>query len=81
MKTIPLTPALWAALEAVRDAEQRYVPGCDSSGVIEIPKLDLADALLAAIDAQTADRRAQLETLPKARPAAVALRRKARRRA
>lgn len=83
MKTLILTPAILAALEAVRDAEQRYEPGRDSAAVIELPQLDLADAILAAIAAQTAARRARLETLPKARPVPVvvevALRRKWRR--
>jgi len=83
MKSVTLTPALLDALAAVRCAEQTYVPGRDSSGLIEIPKLDLADALLAAIDAQTAARRDRLKQLPKAKPVPVvvevALRRKWRR--
>lgn len=52
MKHLEITPAIRAALAAIADAEQDYVPGRDSSAVIEIPKLALADALLAAVRAQ-----------------------------
>lgn len=41
-------PRLCAALATVARAEAGYVPGRMSASVIEIPKLELADALLEA---------------------------------
>lgn len=84
IKTLTLTPEILAALAAVRRAEQTYVPGVVSAAKIEIPKLDLADALLRALAEQAdAARVARLAQLPKAKPVPVivevALRRKWRR--
>lgn len=52
MTTIPVTPAIRAALTILREAEAAFRPGEDSYARIEIPKLQLADAVLAAIAAQ-----------------------------
>lgn len=84
IKTLTLTPAILAALAAVREAEEFYIPGRDSSAVIEVPEIDLARAVLAAIEAQQEQTRQQrLQALPKAKPVPVvvevALRRKWRR--
>ncbi len=49
--TIPigrLAPALHALREIARD----YVPGRDRGDLLELRKLDLADAVIAAIDAE-----------------------------
>lgn len=84
IKTLTLTPEILAALADVRRAERVYVPGRDSAAVVEIPKIDLADAVLDAIATQAERTRLQrLQTLPKPRPVPVvvevALRRKWRR--
>lgn len=83
IKTVTLTPDMLAALAAVRAASVGYVPGRDSSGRMDIPKIDLAEALLAAIADQQESRRQRLQAVPKAKPVPVvvevALRRKWRR--
>lgn len=53
IRTLTITPALQAAIDAVRKAERDYAPGGESSSVVELPKLALATALLDAIQAQT----------------------------
>jgi hypothetical protein len=50
---IEITPALRAAIEAVRKADEAYAPGAESSAVIELPKLALADTFLDALRDQT----------------------------
>lgn len=87
MKAIRITDDLRTALRVCHDAAAAFTPGCDSFAVIELPKLALADTVLAAVAAQegrTTERVARLSALPKARPVAVvevALRPKRRRRA
>ncbi len=74
------TPALEAAVAAYEAVAAVYVPGQDSASVLELAKLALADALLAAIGAQTTTgRRARPATAPMLRAALVdlGLRRKA----
>ena len=69
MKRIDITPELQAALDAIAVAEQRFVPGRDSCNVIDLPKLALADAVLASMRAAHAD---HLRRLPvRARPVPV----------
>jgi hypothetical protein len=63
VKHIDVTPEMEAALDALARALASYVPGRDSASVIELPKLDLADALLRAL---------QLARVPKPTPATVA---------
>lgn len=60
MKRIEITDDMRVALEAVARAERAYLPGFDSSSIVEIPKLALADATLAAIRAQQLARIARL---------------------
>lgn len=52
MNRLSLTPDLLAAVDAVAAAERVYVPGRDSASVIELPKLALANAVLAALEVQ-----------------------------
>lgn len=56
MTRIELTQAMQDALAALDQAERVYVPGRDSSAIVELPKLALADAVLAAIQAQRTKR-------------------------
>jgi hypothetical protein len=56
MKTIEITDTIQAALDAVKEAERGYVVGRDPALPIELLKLDLADAVLAAA--------ARIERLP-----------------
>ncbi len=44
---LPLTAEVRAALEAVRQAEDTYVRGRDSSSILDLAKLALADVVLA----------------------------------
>lgn len=75
MKTIPMTTAMRTSIANLKRALETYRPGLDSASVVELPKLELADATLAAV-------RAQLVRLPRAMPARAGLRRpRARRRA
>jgi hypothetical protein len=53
IKRLDLTPALCAAIEAVRTAEKTYRPGGESASVVELPKLALANAVLDAVQQQT----------------------------
>jgi hypothetical protein len=68
LKRVELTDEIQRRVRAVEDALAVHVPGRESSDVIDIPKLQLADALLEAIAAQS---EARLSKLPK-RAAAVA---------
>jgi hypothetical protein len=52
VKHIEITPELQQAIDAVDAAEEHYLPGGESASVIELPKLALADAFLAALQAQ-----------------------------
>lgn len=70
LKHLELTPALLAAIDSVERAERSYIRGGESSGAIEIPKLGLADAVMAAVAAQRIER---LEGLPRATPAPASL--------
>lgn len=49
MKTLRLTPEIQQRLLELARAEAGYEPGGESSAVIELPKLALADAVLAAL--------------------------------
>lgn len=60
VKHIEVTEAMRDALAAIDRAEAVYVPGFDSSSVIEIPKLALANAVLAAVRRQQATRVSRL---------------------
>lgn len=62
---VTLTGGVQAALDALDAAARDYVPGRDPASVIELPKLALADAVLAAI----AEARAKLPA--RARPIAA----------
>jgi hypothetical protein len=74
VRTLDLTPALRAAIDAVHHAERTYVPGVDSAARVEIPKLDLANAILEAIDAQAEiEHLERLNRLPRKRPTPVAV--------
>jgi hypothetical protein len=75
-EAIAWTTRLELALADVRTRERRYVPGRDPSAPLDLAKVALADALLAAIAA--AERLAQLPA--RARPARAGLRPPARRR-
>lgn len=55
MKSIPITDEVRAALEAVQAAE-RSLDQADSYAAIELPKLALADAVIAAVGQQRVDR-------------------------
>jgi hypothetical protein len=46
MDRLPLTPRVHAAVVAYEHAAARYVAGHDSSSVVDLPKLALADAVL-----------------------------------
>lgn len=86
MKTLLITPTLQDRITAVRTALASYVRGCESAATIELPKLELADALLeavAALDATPVTTRTRLADVPRPRPAVVAvpIRPKRRRRA
>jgi hypothetical protein len=48
-----LTPTLRARIDACRRAEETYVAGVESASIVEIPKLELAAAVLAAVEEQT----------------------------
>lgn len=68
LKHLELTDVLRARIEAVQAALMVYQPGRESASVIELPKLDLADAMLAEYARQlvkTAQRAARLASLPK----------------
>lgn len=54
------SPAVLAALVAYDTAAAGYLAGRDSASVLDLPKLALADAVLAAIAAASADRRTRL---------------------
>jgi hypothetical protein len=49
MRDLRWTKRLHQALDAVRAIERRYVPGRDPSSRLDMAKIALADALLAAI--------------------------------
>lgn len=68
MAHLEITPAMQAALDAIAQTEATYVPGRESSAVIELPKLALAEATMAAVQAAKAHRVDRLPT----RGAAVA---------
>lgn len=78
LKRLTLTPALRAAIDSVQRAEAAYQPGRMSAAGVEIAKLGLADELLIAVAAQSADARLLLDQLPKARAAVVDLERRRR---
>lgn len=67
MKTLRLTPEIRQRLAELARAQARHEPGEESAAVLELPKLALAEAVLAA--------------LPKSRPLKAALRFPRRRRA
>lgn len=80
MKRLELTQPMRDALEAVARAQRFYVPGRDSASIVELPKLALADAMLAAVRAQT-DRLAKLPARAVTPVVEVSIRPKRRRRA
>jgi hypothetical protein len=71
MKRIDITPAMADALATIARVELIYVPGRDSSSVIELPKLALADATLAAVAVQQQRRVVRLPVRAKAMSAVV----------
>jgi hypothetical protein len=52
LDAIPITHAIADAIEAIGRAMRNYEQGQMSAGVIEIPKLALAEAVLAAVREQ-----------------------------
>lgn len=69
IRKLELTDEMQRRIRAVEDALAVHVPGRESSDVVDIPKLQLADALLDAIAAQSATRLSKLP--PRAKPAVV----------
>lgn len=66
LKNLELTDDLRARIRAVEDALAVHVPGRESSAVVDIPKLKLADLLLE-------EARRQALQMQKLRPAKAAL--------
>jgi hypothetical protein len=62
MTSLRWTRRLQAAVDRVLALERDFVPGRDGRSAIEVAKVDLADAVLAA---------AELQDLPRANPARV----------
>lgn len=56
MTHIEMTSRIREALAAIATADAEFVPGRDSYSVVELPRLALAEAVLAAIVEQEADR-------------------------
>lgn len=52
LKTLTLTPELCAAIYHCRRAEALYVPGQMAASVVELPRLELADVVLASVAEQ-----------------------------
>lgn len=52
LKTLEISDAMCDAIEAIGRAARSYAPGQMSAAIIEIPKLALADATLAAVRVQ-----------------------------
>jgi hypothetical protein len=68
LKHLELTDAMRARIEAVQAALMTYAPGGESAAVVELPKLALADVVLAEYARQAIDaarRAARLARLPK----------------
>lgn len=68
LKHLELTAEMHARIEAVKAALAGYLPGGESASVVELPKLDLAEFVLAEYARQLtrADQRAaRLAALPK----------------
>jgi len=78
LRRLELTDDLLARLADVEYAQHMYRPGRESAAVVELPKLALADAVLAAVHAQIAAHTLQLAALPKRQP--IGMRRPKRRR-
>ena len=76
-RRLDLTGELQDRIAAVERAIADHVPGAESAPVVELPKLDLADAVLKAVAAQRAQRIARLPA--KAPVIGVGLPRKRRR--
>jgi len=81
LRRLTLTEDIQRRIVAVQAALDIYRPGYESAAVIELPKLALADAVLAAIAEQTAAHDAQLAALPRAPALGARLRWKRSRRA
>lgn len=86
LKTLEITDAMCDAIEAIGRAQRAVEVGQVSAAIVEIPKLALADAVLAAIRAQlvkahAAGRMAQLRGVkrPQQPIVEVELRRKRKR--
>jgi len=62
LKRLEVTDAIREALAAIERADAVYVPGRDSASLIELPKLALADVVLAAVAAQQTQRLRRLPT-------------------
>lgn len=60
LKRLELTDELRRRLRAVEDAIAVHAPASESSDVVDIPKLQLAEAVLAAVAEQSAARLARL---------------------
>lgn len=79
LRRLDLTDEIQQRIAAVERALKTYRPGGQSAAVVELPKLALANAVLAAVAAQTAAVDALLAALPKPRPAGVRPRARRRR--
>ena len=72
IKTLILTADLCAAIDSVRRADAAYVRGRMSASIVEIPMLGLAEAVLQAVDEQSAlSRTARLARVSRGKPAQV----------
>lgn len=68
---LELSEEIQRRIEAVERALDTYRPGYESASVIEIPKVQLADAVLEAIAAQAAAQDARIAAVPRGRAVAV----------